>query len=304
MLTRRDFLKSLSAFVLSSLFSSAVPEKTLASSPRKPDRIPFLSVARGKDKAALVDAVLDPLGGMSAFVKKGDRVTIKPNAAWSRTPEQAANVHPEILKRIINMCYESGARDVRVVEHTCDNYRSAFKINGIREAVSETRASLHPLENKGDFVSVSVPKGIRLKKARIAKAIVDADVYINVPIAKTHGAATLTLSMKNHMGAVEDRWFFHMNDLHHCIADVSTVLQPDLTIVDATRIMTTNGPKGPGDVRVEDTLIAGNDQVALDAYATTLFDYTVDDVPYIRYAYEHGLGEIDMSKMTVKTVTV
>jgi uncharacterized protein (DUF362 family) len=303
MLTRRDFLKTLSALFVSSLLpirgTSPVFAKTMDEGLRG-----FVSVAKGKDKKKLVDAVLKPLGGMNAFVKAGDRVVIKPNAAWSRTPEEGANVHPDILQYTIELCYQSGAKKVSVVENSCDNYRSAFKVNGIQDAVSRTRASLEALDKGSDFVTVAVPQGKVLKKVAISKEIQEADVYINMPIAKSHGAATLTLGMKNHMGAIEDRWFFHRNDLHQCIADVSTVLRPSLTIIDATRLMLTKGPKGPGELRIEDKIIAGVDQVALDSFAATLFGYTGYEIGHIQAAFEHGLGEIDLDKMRIEEVEV
>jgi len=303
MITRRDFLKSMTTAVFSVLFSPLVPKKSVAM-PKTEGARGFISVANGTDKAALVDAVLDQLGGIQRYVNKGDSVAIKPNAAWSRTPEEAANVHPDILTRMIDLCYAAGAKEVKVVEHTCDNSKSAFKISGIQKAVKCTRASLRSLEKPSDFIKVDVPQGIKVKTAHISKVIHSADVFINMPIAKSHGAATLTLGMKNHMGAVEDRWFFHRNDLHQCIADVSTVLQPDLTLIDATRIMTTNGPKGPGNVRVVNKIIAGTDQVALDSYAATLFDMAGEDIGHIQAAYEHGLGEIDLAKIEIKEVNI
>jgi len=125
-----------------------------------------------------------------------------------------------------------------------------------------------------------------------------------MPIAKTHGSSTLTLGMKNHMGAVQNRWFFHTSNLHQCIADVSTVLKPNLIVMDATRLMTTNGPKGPGEVEVVDKIIVGTDQVAIDSYAATLFNYKGSDIGHIKMAHEHGLGEIDLNKVDIQTVVV
>jgi uncharacterized protein (DUF362 family) len=307
MITRRDFLKMLSTLCLSAFLprtgGSLAPAFALPDESASVGRA-LVSVAQGKEKSKLVAAALAPFGGMGSFVKRGDRVVIKPNAAWSRTPEEAANVDPELLTDVINRCFSAGARSVAVVEHTCDNHISALKVNGIKAAVSGTKASLDALTKSSDYVTIDVPRGKRLKQVAIAKKIHEADVFINMPIAKTHGAATLTLGMKNHMGAVEDRWFFHSNDLHQCIADVSTVLQPQITIMDATRLMLTNGPKGPGKIRIEDKVIAGTDQVALDAYATTLFGYAPSDIGYIMAAFEHSLGEIDLQKIDLRTVTL
>jgi uncharacterized protein (DUF362 family) len=299
MVTRREFLKSITALFLSSLVSPFFPQKSEAVPLLSPQKSK-IAVIHGTDKAKLIDSALDAFGGINAFVKRGDRVVIKPNAAWSRTPEEGANVHPELLIRLINLCFEAGAKDVRIVEHSCDNYKSAFEINGMKAAVAKTKGTLVPLAKGGDFLTVPVPKGRVLSSVKIAREIREADVYINMPIAKTHGSATLTLGMKNHMGAIEDRWFFHRNDLHQCIADVSTVLSPSLTIMDATRILLTNGPKGPGEVRVVNKVVAGIDQVALDSYAATLFGMQGSDIKHIRAAYDHGIGEIDLTKVDIE----
>lgn len=303
MLSRRSFLKSLVSF-FAALFCAPLikkQENVYASLGKKTSTV---SVIKGKDKKALVRNVLKPFGGIERWVQPGKKVVIKPNAAWSRTPEEAANVHPDILQGIIEMCYDAGAGRVDVIEHSCDNPISAFDVNGLEKAVRKTKSRIRALGDDNDFLIVDVPRGKRLKKVDVAKEILDADVYINVPIAKTHGAAILTLGMKNHMGAVKNRWYFHMNDLHQCIADVSTVLQPDIIIVDATRIMTSKGPKGPGDVKVLDTLIAGVDQVAVDSYAASLFGYNGRDIGHILKAYEHGLGEIELSNIDIQTVAI
>ena len=304
MLSRRDFLKTVISFIITTFIATLFPKKVLSipSSPAAGKSI--LAVSSGKNKKEILKSALRSLGGIERWVKSGSRVVIKPNFAWSRTPEEAANVHPELVNTLIHLCYEAGARHVLVVEHPCDNYKSAFKINGFYDALAGTKADSRALGDSKDFVTVDVPQGKKLKKVDIAKDIQDADVFINMPIAKTHGSATVTAGMKNHMGAVKNRWYFHINDLHQCIADVSTVLQPDLIIVDATRLMLTNGPKGPGEVRIEDKVIVGTDQVAVDSYAATLFGYKGSDIGHIMKAYEHGLGEIDLDNVEIKTSTV
>ena len=304
MITRRDFLKTSISFIITTFVSTLFPKKVFSVLPPSQKRKSILAVASGENKKELLKSALQSLGGIEKWVKSGNTVVIKPNAAWSRTPEEAANVHPELAKALIEICYEAGARQVKVIEHPCDNPKSAFKINGIQDAVAGTKAELQALGDDNDFVTVQVPQGKKLKKVDIAKEIQTADVFINMPIAKTHGTATLTLGMKNHMGAVKNRWYFHINNLHQCIADVSTVLRPDLIIVDATRLMLTNGPKGPGEVRIEDKVIVGTDQVAVDSYAATLFGYKGTDIGHIAKAYEHGVGEIDLDKVEIRTSTV
>ena len=239
------------------------------------------------------------MGFPGRFLKPGGKVVIKPNAAWSRAPEQAATTNPILISELIAACREAGAGEVIAAENPCDNYKSAFRVNGIEEAVKAAGTKLIPLVKTGDFTAVTIPRGKVLKSAQVGKKLLDADLYINVPIAKVHGAARLTMAMKNHMGAVKDRWFFHKNDLHQCIADISSFLRPDLTILDCTRILTTRGPKGPGDVKVLDRVIMGVDQVAIDSYGTTLFGMKPGDIGYLKAAAKMKLGVTDLSAIRV-----
>jgi len=234
------------------------------------------------------------------FLKPGGKVVIKPNAAWSRTPEQAADTNPVLISELIYACRKAGAGEIIAVENPCDNYKSAFRISGIESAVKAAGAKMIPLVETGDFTAVTIPRGKVLKFAQVGKKILEADLYINIPIAKVHKSAGLTMAMKNHMGAVKDRWFFHKNDLHQCIADISSYLRPDLTILDCTRILTTRGPKGPGDVKVLDRVIMGTDQVAIDSYGATLFGMNPGDIGYLKAAGAMGLGVTDLSAIRVK----
>ena len=300
--SRREFLKTVSKAALTAtgsllirpLFPNIAP--VLSASPETTD----LFVVEGTDYRALVREGFKQMGGIQRFVKKGDSVVIKPNAAWSRTPEQAANTHPDIVAEVVRVCKEAGAGKVEVIEHPCDNYKSSFRISGFEEAVEKAGSRLYSLSETQGFSTVNLPEAKILKKPDVATQILNADCFINMPIAKSHGSARLTMAMKNHMGAVKDRRIFHTTDLDQCIADISSFLRPDLTIMDHTRVMTTRGPKGPGNVVILNKVVFGTDQVAIDAYGTSLFGMKPDDLGYLRAAKEMNLGITDLDKINIK----
>ncbi|MDP8236385.1 MAG: DUF362 domain-containing protein [Candidatus Erginobacter occultus] len=303
-LSRREFVKTAGILAGAAAASSLFPRR-LRAEPSPPPRETFdLLVVEGSDYPRLIETALKEFGFPKTMLTPGGTVVIKPNAAWSRTPEQAANTNPVLLTALIKACRKAEASRIAVAEHPCDNYKSAFRINGIREAVEDAGAEMIPLAEDDQFREVSIPRGKVLKKAAVGKPILEADFYVNFPIAKVHGAAKLTMAMKNHMGAVQDRWFFHRNDLNQCIADISSYLRPDLTILDCTRILTTNGPKGPGEVKTLNRIVVGFDQAAIDSYGTTLFGMKPDDLAYLRAAGEMGLGKTDLSRIRVKEIAV
>jgi len=303
-LDRRRFLKLLAAagFVSSPLVRrvfAALPEATAAKAADFD-----LLVVSGKNYPRLVREALSRLGFPGRFLKPGMKVVIKPNAAWSRTPEQAATTHPSLVAEAVKACREAGAKSVEVVENPCDNYRSCFRVSGIQEAAEKAGAEMIPLSETKDFVPVVLPSAKKLKKAEISRRILEADLLINLPIAKNHGSAIVTGAMKNHMGAVENRFFFHKTDLDQCIADLCTLLHPQITILDCTRILLTRGPKGPGKVKVLDRIVAGTDQVAVDAFATGYFDLKPSDIGYLVAAQEMGLGKTDLSAIRIKEIAL
>ncbi len=299
-ISRREFMKLLAATAAAAAGASFLPGSLAFPAPVTEQTGADLLVVKGKNHRALIGEGLRLMGFPGGFLKPGGRVVIKPNAAWSRTPEQAANTNPVLVSALIEACRAAGAGEVLVVDNPCDNYKSAFRINGIEKAVEDAGSRMIPLVETGDFTAVTIPRGKVLKFAEVGKKLLDADLYINFPIAKVHHSGQLTMAMKNHMGAVKDRWFFHKNDLHQCIADISSFLHPHLTILDCTRILTSNGPKGPGDVKVLDRIVLGTDQVAIDSYGTTLFGMIPGDIGYLRAAREMKLGVTDLADIRVR----
>ena len=262
---------------------------------------PTLSVASGGSPEILVKKAIDGLGGIKKFVKPGNIVVIKPNLAWARRPEQAANTNPEVISALIRLCKQAGAKRITVLDHSCDSTEAAFAVNGVRDAV-KAGARLVAADKKFMFKDIKIPKGKVLKADQCAREILDADVFINVPIAKVHGSTTITASMKNMMGTNFDRQAWHQLDLEQCIADYSTAVKPDLIVLDAIRILLTRGPKGPGQMKDVGQIIAGTDPVAIDAYAAKLLGKDPKQVSHIKYAAALGLGQIDLEKVTLRKV--
>jgi uncharacterized protein (DUF362 family) len=265
---------------------------------------PVVVVAEKDKPAELVRKAIKALGGMGRFVKKGNRVLIKPNIAFARPPEGAANTNPEVVAELVQLCFEAGAKEVIVLDYTLDPARITYEMSGIAKA-AEAKGARVVYVSPRDFVPIEVPKGKILSAydVRVLKQVLDADVFINVPIAKTHGSARLTLGMKNLMGIIQDRGAWHRSgDLHQCIADFVTAVKPHLTVIDAIRILSSGGPKGPGRVEQKDTIIASTDIVAADAYATTLFGLTPNDVPHIIKAAELDVGVADLKRVKIVKV--
>jgi uncharacterized protein (DUF362 family) len=266
---------------------------------------PLLSVAKGTDYRALVEQVLKPLGGIAAFVHKGDRVVVKPNMGWDRSPEQAANTHPEVMKAIVQQCLDAGAKQVQVFDRPCQDERRTHTNSGIHaaiESIGDPRAQCLFMDAK-KYVPIKIEKGKSIQEFTFYKDAMppECDCYINVPIAKHHILSRLTLGLKNVMGVIGgNRGLIHKG-IGQRIADLNLIVRPRLTIIDATRILLRNGPTGGSleDVKVLDTLVASVDPVAADAYATTLFGMKPEQLASTVAAAKLGLGEMDLKKVKI-----
>jgi uncharacterized protein (DUF362 family) len=306
-ISRRQFIKGAAATTALPLFSSTLPfYGSLAHAAGEADLI----IAKNGSPSQLLQAAMAPLGGMGRFVKKGQRVVIKANIAWARKPEEACTNNPDLFSALIKMCYEAGAKRVAVWDHTCDNYQFTFSRSGLKEAGQKAGADVFSGHGRNVYKQVEIPKAKKLKTAEVLRDVLESDVFINFPIPKHHYATELTLGMKNLIGIVWDMEQLHKIDLHQCIADINTLRKPDLVVMDAIRILTTNGPKGPGKTEDPGEVIASTDIVAADAYAATLFKHPKTGKPFkpaeikfVKNAYELGLGEIDLSKVRVKKVS-
>ncbi len=252
----------------------------------------------------LTQKVFGAAGGMGQFVSKGDVVVIKPNISWARPPHMAATTNPEVLQAVIELCQEAGAKKVRIADNTIDNAQFCFSVSGAKAVSKKTGADL--VYPGSSLMREMKLQGDRLDVWPVFLPVVEADKVINLPVAKHHILSSLTLGMKNWFGAVGGRRGTLHRDIHPNIVDLAQFFNPTLTLIDATRIMTRNGPSGgsTSDVAKKNTLILSDDPVAADAKASLLFGKRPKDIGYIRLAEKRGLGTQDFSKLLQKKVSV
>ncbi len=299
---RREFLKQLATLGTAAGAGMVMPRDMWAMAPKEKPQ-PLLAKVQGTNYAQITGEAIEALGGMKKFVNAGEVVVVKPNMAWDRTPELAANAHPDVVRQVVQLCLDAGAKKVKVLDHTCHDARKAYKNSGIQDAVEalkDPRAVVEFVDERR-FVELKVEGAKALKKWLFYKDILEADRFINIPIAKQHAESRVTMCLKNMMGAIGGwRGRIHVG-LHQNIADMNLILRPDLHILDATRILMRNGPSGgkKEDVEVKNLVFAGTDPVALDAYGTGLFGLKPGDIGYITKAYEAGRGEMDLNKIKV-----
>jgi uncharacterized protein (DUF362 family) len=250
----------------------------------------------------LAKRVFDAAGGLNKFISQGDVVVIKPNVSWARRPDLAATTNPELLQGVIELCYESGAKKVRIADNTINDARRCFAITGAGMVAKKTDADLiHPRSSLMKRMKIN---GERLDVWPVFVPLVEADKVINLPVAKSHSTSILTLGMKNWMGAVGGRRYVLHQAIHQTIVDLAQFFTPTLVLIDATKIMIRNGPSGGSlsDVATKDTLILSTDQVAADAKASMLFGYRPEDIGFIKLGQKWGLGTHDFQKLDQKKV--
>jgi uncharacterized protein (DUF362 family) len=275
-------------------------------SPCASDERSVLAVARGGDPEALTVAALAELGGMKRFVRRGDDVVIKPNICTGyHGPEYAATTNPVVVGTLVALCRRAGAGSVRVMDSPFGGPADeAYRVSGIAAAVEEAGGEME-LMAPAKFQDFAIPDGRAISSWPIYRDVLSCDVLIDVPIAKDHGLTRLSLAGKNLLGVILDPGSIH-SDIGQRTADLVSVCRPTLTVVDAIRVLTANGPTGGdlNDVEKLDTVIAGADIVAADSYAATLFDLSGEDIPYVRAAASMGLGELDLERVLVRDVRV
>jgi len=267
---------------------------------------PDLVVARGGEPEELVRRALAALGGMERFVRPGDDVIVKPNICVAyHTYEYAATTNPWVVGALVKLCLEAGARRVRVMDFPFGGApEEAYVRSGIQEQVVAAGGEMEIMP-RFKFVATEIPQGLDLRRCYIYDEVLNADVLIDVPIAKHHSLARLTLGMKNLMGVIRDRPMMHRN-LGQRLADLTSRVRPALTVVDAVRMLMAHGPTGGNldDVKKMDTVIASPDIVAADSYAATLFGLQPNDLAYVRAATAMGLGRSDLENLKIEEIAV
>lgn len=308
---RRDFLKAIALVGATMsikpseamhILTQHIPQANSAGD------VDLVAVLGGEPEEMFRKAIAE-LGGIKEFIRPGQKVVIKPNIGWDKTPEQAGNTNPKLVAEITRQCFEAGASEVVVFDHTCDDWKKTYKTSGIEAAAIEAGAKVVPADLDSYYKKVSLPQGKSLKEAQIHQAILDCDVWINVPILKHHGGANLTISMKNYMGIVWDRRYFHSNNLQQCIADICTYdKKPVLNVVDAYRIVKTNGPRGrsEADVVLTKGLFISQDIVAVDTAAANFFNQVekmpLESVAHLANGEALKLGTMDLSSLNIKRI--
>lgn len=307
---RRNFLKTvaITGAALTIQRTEAMDILTQSINKANGDK-PDLVAVMGGEPAAMFRRAIAELGGMKQFVKRGQKVVVKPNIGWDKVPELAGNTNPQLVAEIVKQCFAAGAKEVTIFDHTCDDWQKCYKNSGIEEVAKATRAKMMPAHLESYYRSVDLPNGKNMKKTKIHEAILDCDVWINVPVLKNHGGANLTMSMKNLMGIVWDRGYFHQNDLQQCIADVCTLEKKAvLNVVDAYRIMKTNGPRGrsASDVVLSKGLFISPDIVAVDTAAAKFFnqirEMPLNTVGHLAKAEALKLGTMNLDKLNLKRI--
>jgi uncharacterized protein (DUF362 family) len=306
-MVRRAFLKLCASTALASWlmpsFSTAAESN---GRPKKRIKGKYdLVVAAGEDPAALVRRAVEEMGGMGRFVKKGATVVVKPNMAWDRSPEQAGNTNPAIIAELVQMCVAAGAKRVNVFDRPCNEKKRCYDNSGIRTAAEEKGAKVFYVE---DWMSVKAKFDYEspMQDWPVFREAVECDTFINVPILKHHGLTNLTISMKNLMGVcLGNRGDIH-NDIGRKLVDITDFIGPDLTVVDAYRILTAHGPSGGSldDVELRKTVIVGTDPTLADAYAADFFGMDPMEVPNIAEAASRKFGSADIKAAKIKRLSV
>ena len=263
-----------------------------------------MAVVRGQNVDSMVRQSVDKLGGMGRFIKKGDRVLLKPNVGWDRMPEQGANTGPELVKAVVQLCREAGAKSVWVSDVSLNDPHRSFNRSGIEKATQEAGGEVRICGDE-DFLQADM-KGSLLKSWPVSRFLLEADKVINLPIVKHHSLSRCTLSMKNWYGVLGGRRNQLHQDIHTSIVDLAHAVRPTLTIMDAVRVLKRNGPSGgnPLDVKRENTVIASLDEVALDSFSLGFLGLMPEKVPFLAMAEKRSLGVVDWRSLNISQTQV
>ena len=309
-ITRRESIKRLlqisGGLALTDILTSPLQKKFTAWAGPINEKfiVEGIGQSNGYSVKALTRKVFEAAGGIQRFVSKQDVVVIKPNISWARAPQLAATTNPEVLEAVIELCQEAGAKKVRIADHTIHDARRCFAITGTGMVAKRTGADL--IFPRSSLMREMKLQGHRLDVWPVFVPLVEADKIINLPVAKVHVLSGLTLGMKNWIGAVGGRRSALHQDIHLTIVDLAQFFNPTITLIDATRVMISNGPSGgrTSDVEVKNRLILSDDPVAADAKAADLFNYRPEEIGFISLGNKWGLGSYELQKLSQRKVVV
>jgi len=304
---RRNFLRSsLGAGLAAGAFMSfGKYEKMLAGRPMPSKQGYDLVAVMGGELAAMFDIGIQAMGGMGSFVSKGQKVLVKPNIGWDVPPERAGDTNPALVKRIIEHCLRAGAKEVYVFDNTCDNWVKCYKNSGIEQIVRDAGGKIVPGNSESYYQEVTIANGKKLTRAKVHELVLGSDVFINVPVLKHHSSTGMTGALKNMMGVVWDRGYWHRNGLNQCIADYALFnKKPNLNVMDAYNVMLRNGPRGvsKNDLTTMKSLMISTDWVALDAAGAKMMGLEPSRVEHLALTAGMGAGRIDLSTMNIHRI--
>jgi len=296
-MTRRDFLKTATAGLAVSLagrpaFLDGADEYDL--------------VAISGEPAAATKRAIEAMGGISRFVKKGQRVVLKPNMSFSNPPEWGSTTHPLVVSTLAQACMDAGAQRVVILDYPLRPAELCLRRSGIQEACKSIKGvHVLALEDRKFFREIKVTQGKVLERVEVFREVLESEVLINLPQAKSHSTTGVSLGIKGLMGLIWDRWSFHSRyNINQALADLVAVIKPQLTILDATRALVSGGPGGPGDVQKPNLIIAGVDPVAVDSFGVTVApwygqNFQGRQVEHLLIAHQRGLGKIDLDQLRI-----
>ena len=308
--TRRESIKKLLrvsgclTFAGTAAFASDLAESNRSATANNGFMVEGVGKTSDYSVKELTRKTFEAAGGMSKFISKGDVVVVKPNISWARRPEMAASTNPYVMEAVVELCQEAGAQKVRIADNTIHDVRRCFALTGAGMVAKNTGADL--IYPRSSLMRRMKLQGNRLDIWPVFVPLVEADKVINLPVAKHHSLSTLTLGMKNWIGAVGGRRNKLHQDIHMTIVDLAQFFNPTLTLIDSIRIMTRNGPSGgsTADVAQKNTLILSDDPVAADARAARLFGRKPEQIGFIKLGQKWGLGTYDFQKLARKKVTL
>jgi len=316
-MNRRDFIKVATYAGLASAFlpgcfsqskSSVLPNQNQKNSPQGNPNSEVASqarsrlvVAEGTDPGTLMEKGLAAMGGIGQFVKSGNIVAIKPNFSSTRGPDAGVTTNPILVGPLVRQCLQAGAKEVRVIDHTFSSGEMCLEASGIRAAVTGAGGRAYTINSRTNYSAVNA-NGEILKQADYSRDVLEADVFINIPILKQSDPTGISAGLKNLMGVVWDRGFFHQTDLHQTIAELAAFKKPTLTILDAIKGITANGPSGPGPIKEWKQVVFGTDMVAVDAYGAGLLGLKLTDVSHLAIAAKIGVGNPDWRSLDIVRV--
>jgi uncharacterized protein (DUF362 family) len=286
------------------------PARPQAEAARLPDfSVPAagrkLSIARGTERARSLYLALEAIGGIGAFIGKGDRVVLKVNAAFASPPVLSATTHPDLVTELTRLCLAAGADSVIVTDNPINDPASCFALSGIGPAARAAGADV-VLPAEGLFREFTLENGRLIRNWPVLVGpLARATKLIGVAPVKDHHRSGASMTMKNWYGLLGGRRNIFHQDVHTLIAELAVMVKPTLVVLDGTTTMMTNGPTGGSlaDLRNTHTLIAGTDHVAVDACGAQLLEKRPAELPFIAKAEALGAGTADYRSLHPVEVT-